>query len=161
MAKPVITIYNTNNSTQLNSIDIGSININSASTPVEVLIWNNRNGRNTVSTLINASITVLDNNGGSTGRPVLEKWVQSLVYYYGSDASNELYYPIGGEDGTRPLRAYAVPSSEGNILKGYGSSNGSLTYMENFAIARLKVEVPSNANVGDYNFIFRVQGYYI
>lgn len=161
MAQPIISVYDGTNTNKITSWAAGKVKANNSSAVVDWSIWNNRSGTTDVSDLIEASVTTLDDTGSAVSDPVVEKWVQVLINTTAEiEAGVKLFSPIGGEDGTRPLRSEGVLSKDGYIIKGTANDGSLANSLNNYSLASVKISVPDSAVADSYSIRLRIQGYY-
>jgi putative cofactor-binding repeat protein len=157
MAAPSITIVNDSDIT-VASWDCGTVQANSDSTILTILVWNNRGGSTALSDLKDVSITTLDIDGGSSSDVVAGKWVQANVP--GIDGNNTTWTAIGGTT-VKYLRADALAAADGNVIRGIANDGTFTNSKSNYCTCRLKAHVPLNATPGTKVWKTRINGYYV
>jgi putative cofactor-binding repeat protein len=157
MAAPSITIVNDSDIT-VASWDCGTVQANSDSTILTILVWNNRGGSTALSDLKDVSITTLDIDGGSSSDVVAGKWVQANVP--GIDGNNTTWTAIGGTT-VKYLRADALAAADGNVIRGIANDGTFTNAKSNYCTCRLKAHVPLNATPGTKVWKTRINGYYV
>jgi hypothetical protein len=153
MAQPAVFWYTADNSSQVTQWDIGTVDAGSASTPKEILIWNNRGGGTAVSDMTATTITTKDSAGGNTGELVVNTWIECKVI----SKSEAQHFPMGGTS-VRDLKASDASVANG-IIRG-GANDGSLSATTNFCHISLRANVPPTATAGLVNFLSRVSYQY-
>ena len=158
MAAPVITIINQQSGQEFSTWNVGAVKAGERSTPVQIQIWNNKDGATNISDLRGCTITTLDVGGGASSDVVAGKWVKvNLPHIDGSSAIESATAPavaIGGET-SRALRADGLRSEDGDVIKGSGENTGKM------CTAVLYVEVEANAVPGTKNWKIRINGFYV
>jgi putative cofactor-binding repeat protein len=157
MAAPSITIVNDSDIT-VASWDCGTVQANSDSTILTILVWNNRGGSTALSDLKDVSITTLDIDGGSSSDVVAGKWVQANVPKV--DGNNTTWTAIGGTT-VKYLRADALAAADGNVIRGIANDGTFTNAKSNYCTCRLKAHVPLNATPGTKVWKTRINGYYV
>lgn len=157
MSAPSITIVNDSDVT-VASWDCGTVQANSDSAILTILVWNNRGGSAALSDLKDASITTLDIDGGSSSDVVAGHWVQ--VNVPGIDGDMTTWTSIGGAT-VKYLRADSLTSADGNVIRGVANDGTVANGKANYCTCRLKAHVPLNATPGTKTWKTRLNGYYV
>ena len=157
MAAPLITILDASNTSLIVNWDVGNIKAQVPTAPLEINIWNNKDGMTDVSDLKEVEIMVLDDNGTTYESEVPQnKWVQ--VNNIGTDGDKTTFTAIGAEV-TKKIRANGGVSTE-YCIKGTANDGNPDNYPQNVASAQLRLVAPMNSTPGDKSFKIRIVGYY-
>lgn len=155
MAAPIVSWYNTDNTSQVTQWDIGTVDAGSVSTAFGVLIWNNRGNSTAVSDMTNTTITTKDSAGGNTGELVTNTWIEAKV----NSLAEANFSPMGGTV-TRDLKADDSNVTSG-IIKGTANDGTKTNAKGNFCDVSLRANVPPTATAGLVNFLTRVSYQYV
>ena len=151
MAAPLITFTDSSSAT-LSSLSFGTVDADSISPEIDIMIWNNKGGLSTVSDTISATVTTKTYNGLDTGDTVpngqeivtnksLEVKVTSL--------SEVSFTAIGG----------ATVHSIGSSTGGSGIIEGDIGGKSSLITTRLNI--PASATSGLQQFYTRVSYLYV
>jgi hypothetical protein len=158
MPAPIVSWYNTDNTTQILQWDIGTVDAGSVSEPpFGVLIWNNRLSEETVSDMTSTTITTKDGSGGNSGELVENFWIEAKVN--SGPIPEGDFYGMGGTT-TRVLRADDTNIDAG-IIKGTANDGTKENSRGNFCDVLLRANVPPTATAGLVNFLTRVSYQYV
>ena len=156
-SKPILQIYNANNTAPQESWNAGELDVSNPDAYVSgnlvINVWNNK-GRNTaVPDLVGCNITTKNINGDNTDEQVVtEKWVHACV-----DSMSSSFSPIGGNT-VLPIAHQNASSAD--RTKGT-ANNGSTSATNNYAKITLKIVPGINASREIHYFKTRVSGYYV
>lgn len=158
MVAPVLTVVDTND-VAVTSWDNGVVQANSSSPILEIIIWNNRGGSETVADLKEANITALDIDGRAVTELVQGKWVQVNVPQM--DGNTTTWTRVGGNT-AKMIRADGLNSSSGFVLKGTSNDGQKDTTASkaNYCTLRLKTVVPAGTSAGIRDYRIRINGYW-
>lgn len=155
MPAPIVSWYNTDNTSQVTQWDIGTVDAGSVSTAFGVLIWNNRGNASAVSDMTNTTITTKDSAGGNTGELVEDTWIEAKV----NSLAEANFSPMGGTV-TRDLKA-DDPNVASGTIQGAANDGTKENARANFADVSLRANVPPTATAGLVNFLTRVSYQYV
>lgn len=153
MAAPVISWYKADNTAQVTSWDIGTVDAGSVSNDSIFLIWNNRGGASLVSDMTNCAITTKDNAGGNNGEIITNKWIEVKVDSMGESS----FSPIGGTT-TKTVQAAGAAAG---VISGAINDGSVANAALNFAKVTLHANVPSIATAGNVSFLTRIAYQYV
>lgn len=137
MVAPVITFWNSGDTSEYTSLDYGSIDSGQTTAVTTINIWNDKGGTASSSTATSTIISVLTSTGGSTGNDLVEdKWYNVECTSYGDVA----YTAIGGAT-TKAI--------------GYASADQTIPSNQK-AVILTKLIVPSGTISGTTTFKVRV-----
>ena len=152
MPAPIVSWYDSTNTTQQTLWDAGVVDAGSTSPDVQFLIWNNRGGSTPVSDMTNCVITTKSTAGDNTGDVVLEKWVQVRVDKLGEST----FSSIGG-DTTHPIGNGITAG----VISGAANDGTTENSNANYTSVTLHVVVPATATAGTRQFLTRVAYQYV
>ncbi|MNB95577.1 hypothetical protein D3C81_693970 [compost metagenome] len=153
MAAPVISWYKADNTTQVTSWDIGTVDAGTVSNDTTFLIWNNRAGTGAVSDMTACAVTTKDSSGGNNGEIITNKWIEIKV-----DSMNEsTFTPIGG---TTTKTVQAAGAAAGTI-SGAVNDGTTANAAVNFAKITVHANVPAIATAGNVSFLTRIAYQYV
>lgn len=156
MAAPSISWRSETNATQVTSLDFGTIDAGSVSTPKTILLWNNYNGTSAVADATNGSLTTKDASGGNTGELVTGKWIEVQVLTNSGDTT------FDGIGGTVSKTVKAETTATGVISGAANDGNINTTATKaNFAKLAVRANIPTTAIAGQQTFLFRYQYQYV
>lgn len=171
MPAPIVMWRKGDNSAQVSSWPIGTVDAGTVSSDFSVLIWNNYAGASDVSDMQDVTITTKDQSGGNSGELVTNKWIEARV-----DGTDTVFTPIGGAatktikapgsttngDGTLTPGQAPHNSSTGSVdILGVKNDGGKTTAQGNFVPVTLHANVPADAGAGTTNFVVRVSYKYV
>jgi hypothetical protein len=156
MSAPVVSWYDSSNTTQQTNWLLGTVDAGSDSPSTSFLIWNNRGGNTVVSDMTNCTITTKDNAGGNTGELVTNTWIQVKVDTLGETTSTA----IGGNT-TKTVRAGGTVTTAGLIKGSVNDGQMIGAGADCFAKATMFARVPATATAGNVDFLVRVAYQYV
>ena len=157
---PVITLMNSDNTSAVDTWNVGTVQAQTPSAPLIVNIWNNK-GNNTEdhSDLKECTLSVLDANGNTAvGDVARDKWVQCKM----NGESDSQYIAIGGSDPntvTALVKANDA-SVEVGTIKGTRNDGVATNSTGNVATVYFRINAPINSIPGTKTFKIRLTGYY-
>lgn len=149
MPAPVISWYDSGNTTQQTSVDFGVVDAGSVSAIIRLLIWNNRGGASAVSDATGCVVTTKDTSGGNTGDVVVERWEEAQD----NKEATPAFVAIGGTT-SRPVAAN--PAAAPQVIKGTANDGTTANSPNNFADVSFQWRVPSTATAGQRNWLTRL-----
>lgn len=155
-AAPNITVVNDSDVT-VASWNVGTVQANTSSAILTILVWNNKGGSTSISDLQGSSITAVDDSGNTTD-PVKEKWTK--VNCQATDGNTTSYSGVGGTT-VKMIKADGASGTD-NVIKGTNNDGNKNTAgsKQCYCTLRLKVIVPLAAKAGSYSYKMRINGYY-
>lgn len=150
MSAPVITFTDSSSAT-LSSLSFGNVNAGTTSSPVSILIWNNKAGGSVVSNTTSTTITTVTFNGLNTGDTVQngQEVVSYLVLAEQCTSQGDSGYTQVGGTTTAPI---------GSAAGGTGVIDG--TVGGDAAYLNLESIVPNNITPGAVQFLIRTSYLY-
>jgi len=152
MPAPIVSWWDSTNTTQMTSWDVGVVDAGSVSPDTQFLVWNNRGGTTAVSDMTNCVITTKDTQGGNTGDVVVEKWVEVRV-----DKLGETTFTAIGGTTTHPIGNGVTPQ----VISGAANDGTVANSNANFSTLTLHWRPPSTATAGQRNWLTRVSYQYV
>ena len=133
MADPVITIYDSTDTTEYTTIDYGNIDAGAESSVITLHVWNDKGGSAGSSTAENTVIRTVTSTGAYTGLDLVEdKWVESKCTTYGASsytaiggATSEV---IGSAASTQTIPSNAYASCDTKVVVPGTASSGTRSY---------------------------------
>lgn len=154
MPAPIISWYDSTNTTQLTSLDFGVVDAGAVSADIRVLIWNNRGGGTAVSDATSCVVTTKDTQGGNTGDVVVEKWVEAQD----NKEATPTFVAIGGTT-TRPVAG--APGTNPQVISGAANDGTTANSPNNFADVSFHWRVPATATAGQRQWLTRLSYQYV
>ena len=155
MSAPNLSWFDGENEAPVTSWELGIVDAGSVSPDYNFLLWNNRNGSEEVSDMVNCSITIKNDSGGNTGALVEDRWIEVRVDSMGEST----FTPIGGEI-DKEIEA-GGPNTEGNQTISGTINDGSLNAEDNFCELTMHANVDGLASAGSVDFLVRVSYQYV
>lgn len=150
MSAPVITFTDSTSAT-LATLAFGNVDAGSTSSPISILIWNNKGGGSSVSNATSVTLTTKTFNGLDTGDTVPngQQVVTNLaVAEECTSIGQGSYTNIGGET------TAAIGSAAGTSGTILGTSGGDAAFVN------LTITAASNITAGPVQFLLRVNYLY-
>lgn len=172
-ATPLVSWRTRDNTQQVTSWDIGTVDAGTVSQDFGFLIWNNYQGSTDVPNMEDAVITTKDQNGGNTGELVTGQWIEVKVDSMGETSFTPIGFDVvNGVAVVHPIRTtgsttYNDVTSTPNVPP-HTSQNGVVSILGvandgtkensagNYVEVTLHARVPGNASAGLINFLTRV-----
>ena len=149
MADPIITFWDSTDSTQLSSIPWGSCGKGVETSEYTMNVWNNKGGSSPVDDAINCSITTMTYTGLESGDTVAngQEVVSDTMLNAKCTSYGDTSFTAVGGSTTTPI-GYTTSTA---TLKG-----STATPSEQKATVVLKMSVPSDATGASINFKIRL-----
>lgn len=154
MAAPLVSWQSADNTTQITSWAIGTVDAGSTSPDITFLIWNNRGGAEAVSDMTSCTITTKDSAGGDTGELVVDTWIQVRV----DTLSETTFTAIGG---TAAKSIKAGGTADAGTIEGAINDGTIAGAPNNFAQVTLHAVPLATATAGNVDFLLRVAYTYV
>lgn len=152
MPAPIVSWYDSTNTTQQTSWNAGTVDAGSVGADTEFLIWNNRGGTTAVSDMTSCTITTKDTSGGNTGDVVTGLWVYVL-----SVKDNETTYTAIGGTTTHAISNGVTAGT----ISGAANNGTTANSNANYADVKLHLAPPSTAVAGVRQWLTRVSYQYV
>lgn len=163
MAAPIVSWRSEDNSEEVLSWEVGTVDAGTPSDDFTVLVWNNYNGALDVSAMTDCTITTKDTSGGNTGDIIKGQWVKVWL----PDANETVPTAVGGAV-THPIKATGnTVNSDGTFAADVGQILGvkndgdMLNSKANYCKLKLRLDVPGIATAGNVPFLVRVSYRYV
>lgn len=179
MAFPIVSWRNEDNTQEVTSWNIGTVDAGSVSSDFIVLIWNNYKGADPagdqnliVSDMQNVVITTKDVNGGNNGELVQGCWINAK-----NITMNETEFTSIGGDTIHPIKTdQSTTNGDGTWTPGvapHTTDNGTVDILGvwndgnlenakgNYIKMALHANVPAAASAGVVHFLTRVSYQYV
>lgn len=157
---PVITLYNSDNTSTVDNWPVGTVKAQEPSAPLVVNIWNNKgNSAEDHSDLRDSTLTVLDASGNTALDDVArDKWIECKM----GQETDDAYTRLGGMGSTLSNRKVQVndPSIDLGTIKGTKNDGKAENSAKNVATVYFRVNAPINSTPGNKTFKIRLTGYY-
>lgn len=182
MPAPIVSWWNSDNTTQQTRWDIGTVDAGDVSLDTTFLVFNNRGGAADVSDMQNATITTKAADTSNTGELVLNQWIETRV----DSLAESTFTPVGfnasavppapvtrrvattgttvnaGGNHTPGIAPHAVPAEVGTVdILGVKNDASVANAAGNFVRLTLHANVPSDASAGRVDFLTRVAYQYV
>lgn len=152
MPAPIVSWYDSTNTTQQTSWNAGTVDAGTTGPDTQFLVWNNRGGATAVSDMTSCVITTKDTSGGNTGDVVVEKWVEVRV----DKLSETTFTPIGGTTTKAIGNGVTAQTIAGAANDGTVANSNA-----NYTSLTLHLKVPATATAGSRNWLTRVSYQYV
>lgn len=178
---PKLAIYSTDDTTAVTQWNVKSgngtsdtVRAGSDSDILEVHAWNNIKGTTEVSDIIDATVTVVDGTGLTTGVVPTNEWVQmnlngesTTTTVDGQSTTSLVWKKLGvtkrsiRAKGITPADAANPKADTEDVIKGSVNDGTAANSAVNYADVKFKVLLPLNSTPGAQDFKIRFEGYYV
>ncbi|TVX97974.1 hypothetical protein [Cohnella terricola] len=157
MAQPVVSWWNSSNTSQITQWQVGTVDAGSISPDTTFLVWNNRGGNTDLSDMQSVTITTKapdGSDGGPNFELITNKWIEVRV-----DSMGEIgWTPIGGT-ATKAMKAGG--SAPASTIKGAINDGTTANSIVNFAQFTAHAHPHATATAGNVDFLMRVSYTYV
>lgn len=134
---------------------------------LSVHAWNNKGVSTDVSDIIDATVTVVNSSGGTTGVVPENEWVLVNLNGEVDSSSKTVWHKLGKTvyairaKGITPANAASpVPDTE-DVIKGTANDGTAANSLKNYADLQFAVNIPISSTPGAQTFKIRFEGYYV